>query len=42
MNEVLFQLLEKAKKDSALRQMLFDTKKEKDPVLAFCQLATEK
>lgn len=41
MNEKLFQLLERAKKDGSLRQMILDTRKQKDPVLAFCQLATE-
>ena len=41
MNEKLFQLLEKGKKDEAFKQMLFETKQAKDPALAFCQLATE-
>lgn len=41
MNEKLFQLLEKAKQNETLRQMLLDTKNAKDPVLAFCELATE-
>ena len=41
MNEKLFQLLEKAKQNETLRQMLLDTRNEKDPVLAFCELATE-
>lgn len=41
MNEKLFQLLEKAKQNETLRQMLLDTRNAKDPVLAFCELATE-
>ncbi len=41
MNEKLFQLLEKAKEDKILRQQLLDTREQKDPALAFCQLATE-
>lgn len=41
MNKKLFQLLEKAKQNETLRQMLLDTRNAKDPVLAFCELATE-
>ncbi len=41
MNEKLFELLEKAKKDQTLKNMLLNTKKEKDPALAFCELATQ-
>ena len=41
MNEKLLELLEKAKQDQILKNMLLNTKKEKDPVLAFCELATQ-
>ncbi|NDO47472.1 Nif11-like leader peptide family natural product precursor [Clostridium sp. MD294] len=41
MNEKLFALLEKAKQDQTLKNMLLNTKKEKDPALAFCELATQ-
>ena len=41
MNQKLFELLEKAKQDKVLKQKLLDTKKEKDPTLAFCELATK-
>ncbi|MDD3394151.1 MAG: hypothetical protein PHG19_05875 [Anaerotignum sp.] len=37
----LFELLEKAKKDSALRKKILETREAKDPQLALCELATE-
>jgi len=37
----LFELLEKAKKDSSLRKRILETKKANDPELALCELATE-
>ena len=40
-HQKLFELLEKAKQDKVLKQKLLDTKKEKDPTLAFCELATK-
>lgn len=41
MNETLLRLLELAGRDKAIRAMLMETRKEKDPSLAFCQKATE-
>lgn len=41
LNDGLFELLEKAKKDSNLRKQIMETKKAKDPELALCELATE-
>ena len=40
MNENLWKLLEEAKQNEQLRQQLWQTKEEKDPALALCQLAT--
>jgi len=41
MNVPLLQLFEAVSKDKSLKQLILDTKKEKDPSLAFCQKATE-
>ncbi|MFV0313716.1 MAG: hypothetical protein ACK5I7_01295 [Anaerotignum sp.] len=41
LSDGLFELLEKAKKDSHLRKKILETKHEKDPQLALCELATE-
>ena len=41
MNEALLKLLEAVSKDNSLKTILLETKKEKDPALAFCQKATE-
>ncbi|WMI80819.1 hypothetical protein [Anaerotignum sp. MB30-C6] len=41
LSDGLFELLEKAKKDSSLRKKILDTKKANDPELALCELATE-
>ncbi len=37
----LFELLEKARTNSALRKRILETKKAEDPELALCELATE-
>lgn len=37
----LFELQEKARKDSSLRKKILETKKAEDPELALCELATE-
>ena len=42
MNENLWKLLEMAKADPALLAALEATRKEADPALALCTLATEK
>lgn len=42
MNENLWKLLEMAKADAALLAALEATRKEADPALALCTLATEK
>lgn len=39
MNEQLWKLLQKARKDDALRQRIWATREEKDPALALCLLA---
>lgn len=39
--EMLEELLKKAKVDMALRQKLFDTRNEKNPVSAFCKICRE-
>ncbi|WP_313528170.1 hypothetical protein [Anaerotignum sp.] len=41
LSDGLFELLEKAKKDSNLRKKILETKKAEDPELALCELATE-
>lgn len=41
LSDGLFELLEKAKKDSDLRKKILETKKADDPELALCELATE-
>lgn len=40
MNEQLYQLLQRAEQDFALRERIWATKKEKDPALALCELCT--
>ncbi|WP_312047622.1 hypothetical protein [Anaerotignum sp.] len=37
----LFELLEKARKDSDLRKRILQTRNAKDPELALCELSTE-
>ncbi|WP_304507347.1 hypothetical protein [Anaerotignum sp.] len=37
----LFELQEKARKDSSLRKKILETRKAEDPELALCELATE-
>ena len=39
--EMLEELLKKAKVDMSLRQKLFDTRNEKNPVSAFCKTCRE-
>ena len=39
--EMLEELLKKAKVDMALRQKLFNTRNEKNPVSAFCKICRE-
>lgn len=39
LQEKLDALLEQARRDPGLRQRLLDTRREKDPVTAFCRLA---
>lgn len=39
MNEQLWKLLQKARADAALRQKIWETRKDKDPALALCLLA---
>ncbi len=39
--EMLEELLKKAKVDMSLRQKLFDTRNEKNPVSAFCKICRE-
>lgn len=41
LSDGLFELLEKAKKDSSVRKKIMETKKANDPELALCELATE-
>lgn len=41
MNEALWQLLQKAKADAALRRRLWETRQTPDPTLSLCELATE-
>ena len=41
MNEELWKLLQKAKKDAALRRKIWETQQKADPTLALCELATE-
>ena len=41
MNEELWKLLQKAKKDAALRRKIWETRQKADPTLALCELATE-
>lgn len=40
MNEQLYQLLQRAREDFALRARIWATKEEKDPALALCALCT--
>ena len=41
MNEKLVQILKEARHDPKLKQKLIDTKSAKDPMQAFCEVATE-
>lgn len=41
MNENLWKLLDKAKKDKSIRKKLLETQHAKDPALALCECATE-
>lgn len=40
MNEKLYQLLQKAREDAALRGRIWATREAADPALALCELAT--
>lgn len=41
MYDGLWELLQKAKRDETVRKRIIETKKEKDPQLALCELSTE-